>query len=698
MSIRLLGFREFRIFLQLFLCALPLVGSQPLFGAQTSDEPETGGLGVEQGLRLRIYWIGSGISPGLPLQTGQSPNVDMTVPGVTVESGTSFQDDQAITDKKSEKISNEYIAEWTGWFKSERTGRCSFKFNTSADVKLSLGGTNIGTRQIKLKQGWYTFRLVQTVSYNNHQPIELMWAFEDETPKTIDSSQLRAPAFYFRPTQGGKKQLSRRGARPGLGQKLTSLHPGYRVTNIRPGGMEMPVGGLGMLSDGRLVVARFDATTLKAPLPSEQPNGELWLISNPTSDVPAEITGEKIAKDLFEPSGLKVIDDAIYVSQRSELSKFTYNPETKAWDKSVVASGWETYDFHQISAGLPWIPGPTDEHPGFLYMSRGAGLGQGRNPPDHASVWRIDLSKEAGQNVEVITGGHRTPNGLGLDKTGECFVIDNQGGWTPANKINHVQQGRFYGFYLKDQTPYTYPAPFQPKVQDGVTDVTPAAILMPQDDIANSPTQLLMFPEGHQFDGQMALADMRYGGLNRVMLEKTEGVYQGCVMRFTQGLEAGPNRVHFGPDGSLYVGGIGGNHASTWYWVDPQGKPTFQGLERLTPTDEKVFEIKSMRITSNGFTLNFTQPVPKATLEATANYSLKQWMYRASSDYGGPKINLQILQVSNAEASKDRKTVTLTVPGVKEGYLVHLTTDPVSVDGEAIWSGDVWYTVNRIPR
>ena len=30
-----------------------------------------------------------------------------------------------------------------------------------------------------------------------------------------------------------------------------------------------------------------------------------------------------------------------------------------------------------------------------------------------------------------------------------------------------------------------------------------------------------------------------------------------CVVRFTQGLEAGVNRISWGPDGALYIGGIG---------------------------------------------------------------------------------------------------------------------------------------------
>lgn len=669
--------------------------------AAAQNGPDTGGLDIEEGLRLRIYWIGKDFDTKLPLQPGQSPNVDITVPGVSVKKGDVFQDDQAITDKKDEKISNQYIAEWTGWIRLVQDGFYVFRVGTTASAQLTIGGKTITEQKVQMNAGWYPIRLVQRVTQPNEQPIELVWVSpmkEVANWAKVPTAVLRAPSFYFRPTQQGNKKLVSGDDRPGLGKKLTAVHPGYRVTNIRPNGMEMPVGGLGMLSDGRLVVARFDATTLKAPSPTIEPNGQLWLIENPTADDPKEIKGQLIAGGLFEPSGLYVIDNEIYVSERSALYKFVFNDKSNKWDRIVVATGWDTNDFHQISAGLPWLPGPTADHPGYFYMSRGAGLGKGRNPEHHASVWKIDLSKPIGENIEVLTGGHRTPNGLGLNTAGECFVIDNQGGWTPANEINHVQKGKFYGYYLRDNPPNAYPAPFQPKECDGKTGVTQPAILLPQDEIGNSPTELLLFPEGHAFEGQMAVADMRYGGLNRVHLEEVNGVWQGSVMRFTQGLEAGPNRIFFGPDGSLYVGGIGGRHASTWYWVNDKGEPTYQGLERMTPTGESVFEIDHLSATKDGFVLSFTKPIAKDDLESLDLYDVSQWTYVATGKYGGPKIDESQLKVTKAVAASNGMSVTLTIPGLNKGYVVHVQVDPISIDGKAIWSGDVWYTLNKIPK
>ena len=549
-----------------------------------------------------------------------------------------------------------------------------------------------------LQAGWLRVEMQVNVGAAGSSGLRWLWMPPGENRLApVPEADLRAPAFHFRPTQPGHKRLVKTSDRPGLGQKLAGLHPGYRLTNIRPGNREMPVGGLALLDDGRLVVARFDARTLKAPRPGAEPNGELWIIDNPQARGPEEIIAHRIAAGLFEPSGLCVVNSAIYVSQRSEVTRF--DPDgSGGWLPTTVANGWETNDFHQISAGLLHRPGDQPGHPGCLFMARSPGLGLLQNPPGHGSVWQIDLSKPPGSNIEWLTGGHRTPNGIGFGPRDEMFVIDNQGDWTPANELNHVQRGHFYGFYQKHDPPRAHASPFQPPdPADPAAVVTPAAVLLPQDEIGNSPTQPLMFPAGSRFAGQLALPDMRYGGINRIHLEEVDGVWQGCAMRFTQGLEAGPNRICFGPGGSLFVGGIGGRHAATWSWRNPDGQSTFQGLERLDPTDDPVFEIDSLRAVPGGFELHFTEPVPRAALESPATYRVRQWTYRATASYGGPKVDEGALEVTKAEALPGDKAVRLRINGLKQGYVLHLRCDPPSSSGRPLWSGEVWYTMNRLP-
>ena len=668
-------------------------------GQDPNQSPPRDAAQYEAGVRLRVYHIGRAMESLRPLREGQSPNVDQTVATLDLAN-----DDAPFSGTDDEAFDRQYVAEMTGSLFVDVAGEYEWRVGSTAAVQVFIDGVLLidptgpptwSRVPVHLDQGWHGLRIMQWVNEPNERFMSHDWKPPgSEEFQTIRTSELRAPAFYFRPTQPGTKALQMAGDRPGLGMKLDRVHPSYRVVNLCPD-MEMPVGGLGMLSDGRLIVARFDARTLKAPYPTEEPNGQLWLMSGVESDDPEDVSMQLIAEDLFEPSGVCVIDDVIYVSQRRDVSRFEFNARSGQWDKTVVASGWETNDFHQICAGLLYEPGG-DGHPGFLYVARSPGLGLMQNPPDHGSVWRIDLSMPAGENVTPLTGGHRTPNGIGYGPDRQIFVIDNQGEWTPANELNHVIEGRFYGFFHRHNPPRAYRTPFQPDDPDNA-DVQEAAVLLPQDEIGNSPTQPLMFPPGHEFEGQLALADMRYGGVNRVFLEEVNGVWQGCAMRFTQGLRAGPNRILFGPDGSLYAGGIGGSHASTWYWVDPAGNPTFEGLERLVPTGATAFEVDHVSATSDGLDVYFTRSVPRTFLEAASNFAVASWRYSATRRYGGPKIDMATHVIKSTHPSPDRKSVRLVIPGLKEGHVIHLRTDPVSDGGESIWSGDVWYTLNRIP-
>jgi len=666
--------------------------------ADAAEDPDS--IKTEPGLRLQVFALAETPRPPTQLEPGHSPNIDQTIAGLSALERPMWRNDAG------DVLNDNIVATLDGWLRIRQPGPHRFRVHSHASITLRIGGRQPALivdgptydGELDLEPGWQRFEMRMEVGAPSQRRARVEWMPPGAGDfAALPDEDLRAPAFHFRPTQPGFKRIVTGRDRPGLGLKLAGLHPGYRITNIRPNGMEMPVGGLAMLEDGRLVVARFDATKLRAPHPGPDPNGELWILGNPGASDAAEVVGHRIAGGLFEPSGVCVINGSIYVSQRSEVTRF--DPDgSGGWSPATVAGGWETNDFHQITAGLLHRPGGRPGHPGWLYVARSPGLGRFRNPPGHGSVWQIDLSKPPGENIEWLTGGHRTPNGIGFGPEDEIFVIDNQGEWTPANELNHIRRGNFYGFYQRHDPPEAYAAPFQPPdPNDPAAVVSEAAVILPQDEIGNSPTQPLLFPPGTRFAGQMALPDMRYGGINRVYLEEIDGVWQGCAMRFTQGLEAGPNRIYFGPGGSLFVGGIGGRHASTWNWKNPEGKSTFQGLERLDPTDDPVFEIESMRAAPGGFDLHFTEAVARMALENPDAYHLMQWTYRATAAYGGPKVDEHELVVKSARAASDGRSVRLAVDGLKTGYVLRLRCDPVAVSGRAIWSGEVWYTMNRLP-
>ena len=115
------------------------------------------------------------------------------------------------------------------------------------------------------------------------------------------------------------------------------------------------------------------------------------------------------------------------------------------------------------------------------------------------------------------------------------------------------------------------------------------------------------------FAGQLAIGDVTYGGLQRVFLEEVDGKLQGALYRMTQGLEAGVNEVAVGPDGDLYLGGIGydGN------WNQP-GKLRY-GLQKLRANDTVTMDILKTEITETGFKLTYTKPLSEETRQDLAS-------------------------------------------------------------------------------
>jgi hypothetical protein len=216
---------------------------------------------------------------------------------------------------------------------------------------------------------------------------------------------------------------------------------------------------------------------------------------------------------------------------------------------------------------------------------------------------------------------------------------------------------------------------------------------LPQNEIANSPSTPVLLKKG-PFKGQMLIGDVTYGGLQRASLEEVHGELQGAVFRHTQGLESGVNRTTIGPDGAIYIGGLGapGNWGQT-------GK-LWHGLQKLTPNGANTFDMKSVKATATGFKIEYTRPLSVETIQNLAkSYQVDQWRYVPTPQYGGPKVDEEKLTVTGVKATEDRKTVTLTVAGLQAGRVVHLRSPRPfkAANGEQLWSTEAWYTLNAIP-
>lgn len=454
--------------------------------------------------------------------------------------------------------------------------------------------------------------------------------------------------------------------RPGDQLALRDVHPSFAVETIRPDSFEPMVGGLDVMDDGRVVVSTWDG------------EGGVYLVSNINQSNREQIEVKQIARGLAEPLGLKVVDGEIYVLQKQELTRLVDEDGDDVTDVyETVANDWgATGNFHEFAFGLVYKDGHFYATLATAILPGGASADP--QDPDRGTV--VKINKDTG-DVEFIAKGLRTPNGIGLGINDEIFVADNQGDWLPASKIVHIVEGEFYGSRSVD---------FEGTA--GLTEKKPVSWL-PQDEIGNSPSQPAILNVG-PYQNQMIHGEVTHGGIKRVFVEEVDGQLQGALFRFTQGLEAGVNRLVWGPDEKLYIGGIG--NPGNWGHV---GKTWF-GLQRMTYTGNPVFEMLAIRAASDGFEIEFTEPLADGVGEQASDYNITQFYYLPTAEYGGPKRSERSLPIENIEVSDDRKRVKLTLGGLQPDHMVYFRLNDGTFSSEAgrsLWTTEAWYTLNRIP-
>ncbi|MFT4536786.1 MAG: cytochrome c [Saprospiraceae bacterium] len=453
---------------------------------------------------------------------------------------------------------------------------------------------------------------------------------------------------------------------PGDKSALEGVHPAFTLTQARPDDFEPKVGGIDFMSDGKMVVSTWD------------PNGSVYVVENHASGDPSKMTAKLIAHGLAEPLGLKVVDDRIFVMQKQEITELVDTDKDGVTDEyRTLCKDWTvSANFHEFGFGL-------EEKDGYLYAALATAIEPGGasavQVANRGSVLKVNI--ETGER-EFIAHGLRTPNGVGLGYGGSIYIADNQGDWLPASKIVEVTDGAFFGSRSVD---FEGTAGLKEK---------PPVVWLPQDEIGNSPSTPLSLNVG-PYKNQMIHGEVTNGGVKRVFVEEVEGVKQGALFRFTQGMEAGVNRIRWSPDGALYIGGIGapGN------WQANQGLNWF-GLQRLEYNGKTAFEMLAVRVKSNGMEIEFTEPLQEGDGWQPESYEVSQWYYKPTADYGGPKLDERDLKVKSATVSEDRKKVFIELDGMKEGHVVYirLRNKFISSTGQSLWSPECWYTLNKISK
>jgi cytochrome c len=620
----------------------------------------------EPGLAFRLYWFNKEI-PRLPvLVEGQTPNVSKVVPNINFSTTEQFGGPE-----------DNFLVHLTGYLKTDVTGDYKFRLSSDDGSRFSIRDEiiidNDGLHGDTSVEGAFRLTagenpiLVEYFESGADNVLRLEWMKPGSTTwEIIPESAFSTVAGEVHVTAPGEKAVMDPDElkRPGDGRPEAGVHPSYDLYTVRPSGFQPRVGGIDFLPDGRMVICNWE------------PDGGVYVLSNVLGDA-KKSTVKRIGAGLAEPLGIKVVNGDIYVLQKQELTKLIDNDKDGMIDEYYcVANGWGvTANFHEFAFGLVYDKG-------YFYGNLATAInpgGSSTHPQNKDRGQTVKIDAKTG-DYKLITKGLRTPNGIGFGAFGKMYIADNQGDWLPASKILLVREGAFFNNRSVDPE------------ESLKWKVDPPVVWLPQGEIGNSPSQPAPMNDG-PYKGQMIHGDVTHGGVKRVFVEEVGGLLQGCVFRFTQGLEAGINRICWGPDGALYVGGIG----STGNWGQ-EGKEKF-GLQKIKYNGKSTFEMLAVRAKTNGMEITLTEPLAPSDGNYPSDYAVSQWTYTPTNEYGGPKINPGKLPVKSVTVSRDRKKVFLELEGMKEGYVVYIkcATGTRSADGDTMWSTEAWYTLNKIP-
>ncbi|HEY8483250.1 MAG TPA: plastocyanin/azurin family copper-binding protein [Longimicrobiales bacterium] len=460
----------------------------------------------------------------------------------------------------------------------------------------------------------------------------------------------------------------------------------YRLITIPiPEGIVFEVGGLTTLPDGRLA-----ATTRR---------GEVWIIENPDAQGATQPHFTRFAHGLHEPLGLAYHDGALYTAQRGELTRLRDTNGDGRADRYETVYRWPlSGNYHEYSYGPVFAPnGNMIVTLNLAWVGYGASLAKWRG-------WALEITPDG--KMTPIATGMRSPAGFGFNLEGDLFYAENQGDWVGSGGITHVEKGDFVGNpaglrWTDDPQsplrlrPEDVPSTGEPKfdVARRVPHLKTPAVWFPHGVLGISTSDILVDSTGGRFGpfaGQLFVGDQGQSKIMRVYLEKVDGVYQGVVFPFREGLSSGVLRLTWGKDGSMFIGMTNRGWAST-------GRAPF-GLQRLVWTGKVPFEAEKIEARPDGFEITFTLPVDRRTAGDPASYRVSGFTYRYHSAYGSPVINQQTHPVRAVVVSEDGRRARLVVDGLRLGYIHEIQMSGVrSENGQPLLHDVAYYTLNRIP-
>lgn len=406
-------------------------------------------------------------------------------------------------------------------------------------------------------------------------------------------------------------------------------------------------------------------------------SGDVWIVSG-LDDSLGKLEWKRFATGLFQPLGLRIVKDTVYVTCRDGLYRLhdlNRDGEADFYENFNNDLGI-TPEYHEFVLGLE------TDRAGNFYFNKGGNLGWAKIP-HHGSLIRV--SKD-GRKLEAVANGLRAPNGIGMGPHDEITSSDNEGNWVPACRVNLMKPGGFYGhvFTAHTATPHT-------------NDYDGPLFWIPKNVDNSSGGQFWVTSNRWgPFEGDLLHTSYGMCSLFKCFYESVDGIEQGGLVRFPLKFDSGIMRGRFSPrDGQLYTCGL-----VVW-----QSNGAKQGaFHRVRYAGKPVTMVRDLRVKTNGIVLTFTRPLDKATVSDLENYAVDRWNYDWAEHYGSPEFSVKEptrkghdpVAVKSARLSADGKTLSLELEDVIPVMQQRVKLRLKGADGADV-AQEVWHTIHKVP-
>jgi hypothetical protein len=402
-------------------------------------------------------------------------------------------------------------------------------------------------------------------------------------------------------------------------------------------------------------------------------DGDIWLIKG-LLNLEGELTWQRIGSGLFQPLGIKVVEEKIYVTCRDQLvllRDLNGDMETDFYE-SFNHDHQVTDHFHEFAMGLQ-----TDKAGNFYYAKSGRHAREALIP-QHGTLLKVSAD---GSKTDIIATGFRAANGVCINPDGSFIVTDQQGYWNPMNRINWVKGvGKFYG------NMWGYNPP-----KDSSRAAMEQPLVWVDMKYDRSPSEMVWVESqkwGALKGGLLSLS-YGYGKIQYVLNETVNGQEQGAVIdlpgvKFLTGVMRG----RFNPsDGQLYACGM-----SAW---GTNQMMRGGGLYRIRYTGKTISIPVKMKVLEKSIVLDFDSPIDQNTVSDLSNFEVKTWQLLRSKKYGSERLEQKTLKVTKSHV--EGNSLKLSIENLEKVDVFTIDYKIKNVKGEQL-SGSVQGTIHQLGK